>query len=501
MPIFRSKRCSSSWCLSMDGFSEASIRRAWERLPSTSLLSTADGRPLIVLSPGIPNSDGGPDYTDGLIRLDGRLYRGTVEVHLHARDWAAHHHDRDAHYNSVILHVVGGCQSTLLPTHTAGKRTVPILILPPDQTPSAAPSPMPPPCVRQPGPVPAASLRRILQRLGWRRIRRRMHTLDTRLNELLREEHWTVHEQQRCYRKAPESNRTTAERWTLCELNAQPAWDQMLYEGIMEGLGYVKNRTPFSELAQNVPLKLLQRWSLTDRETMMAILFGASGLLPSPRGVKEQSSVRYVRRLRHRWKELRRQIHRPLLHEAEWLFFRLRPVNFPTARLAAFVFLLPALFDESGARRILEIFRSAGLPPRARVKRLRTVFAFTPDGFWDRHLHFRNRRTSTPIALGLHRIDAIIMNTLVPMALLYGRLFNDRVLCRHARAVAGALPTPPRNSVTRTVELHVLRGCATIDSAIHHLGAIELHQSYCRRGRCLQCPVRIGNPSRPVPTT
>jgi len=323
-----------------------------------------------------------------------------------------------------------------------------------------------------------------------------MNVLEARLDELLREEHLTVHEQRRCYRKVPERERTTAERWTRCELNAQPAWDQMLYEGILEGLGYVKNRKPFGALAQNVPLKLLQQWSLADTETMMAILFGASGLLPSPHGLKEQTSVRYVRRLRHRWKDLRRQIHRPLLHEAEWLFFRLRPVNFPTSRLAAFVFLLPAIFNDSGAHRILEIFRCDGLSPRTRVKRLRDVFAFLPDGFWSRHLHFRNKRTGTPIALGTHRIDAMIMNTLVPMALLYGRLCHDHLLCLHARAVARALPTPPRNSVTRAVELNVLRGCVSIDSALLHLGAIELHRAYCQPGRCVQCPATPGKPAR-----
>ncbi len=453
--------------MNKDGSSEASIRRTWEHITPVTLLCASDDRPLFVLSPGRPNSDGGPDYLDALIRLDGRLYRGDVEVHLHERDWELHHHNADVHYNGVILHVVGLRGRLKYVARTAGKRRVPTLVMQPD----GGFLPVMPihnsntfSCAVATLPEAPEKLRRTLLHLGWERIERRVAVLDARLNELLRVEHSTRN-----------------------ELTADAVWDQLLYEGIVEGMGYAKNKKPFRELAQIVQLPVLQRWACEGSDVMMALLFGVSGLLPSSRGLKDKESRHYVLRLRKRWGSLRKELHCPLMHEADWLFFRLRPVNFPTARLAVLSHILPRLLQKSGARQILKCFRTPGLTTRQRRERLREFFAFTPDEFWSTHLHFRGSAPGPSIALGTDRIDAIIFNTFVPAALLHARLFADRTLHLHARTLARALPPPQRNSITRTVERNVLHGALTINSAILHHGAIELYRTYCESGLCAHC--------------
>ncbi len=453
--------------MNKDGASEASIRRMWEHISPVTLLRTSDDRPLSILSPGRPNSDGGPDYLDALIRLDGRLYRGDVEVHLHERDWKLHHHNADAHYNGVILHVVGLRGGLTNAARTAGKRRVPVLVLQPDGGPVPA-MPVYNSCTffcaaAKPRRTPE-NLRRTLLHLGWQRIERRVARLDARLNELL--------------------------RFERNELTYDAVWDQLLYEGIVEGMGYSKNKKPFGELAGIVQLPVLQRWACSDSDAMMALLFGVSGLLPSTRGLKDRESRHYVLRLRKRWGGLRKELHCPLMHEADWLFFRLRPVNFPTARLAVLGHILPQLLQASGARQILKYFHTPGLTVRERRERLREFFAFTPDSFWNTHLHFRGSAPGPSIALGTDRIDAIIFNTFVPAALLRARLCADRTLHRQARALARALPPPQRNSITRTVERNVLHGSLHIGSSILHHGAIELHRTYCEPGLCAHCPVR-----------
>src|SRR5436309_3502559 len=89
------------------GVSERSLRRLWQLVQTRKgELLTAAGKPVEVLSPGVPNHDGGPDFRNALIRIGGILYRGDVEVHLHAGDWLAHAHHRNGKYNGVILHVV-----------------------------------------------------------------------------------------------------------------------------------------------------------------------------------------------------------------------------------------------------------------------------------------------------------------------------------------------------------------------------------------------------------
>jgi len=449
-----------------DGVSEASIRRMWEQITPLTILRTSDDRPLSVLSPGRPNSDGGPDYHDALIRLDGRLYRGDVEVHLHERDWELHHHNADAHYNGVILHVVGLHGGRKNEACTSGKRRIPTLVMRPDDGSLPVVSTHRDDilsCTVASLPDAPGRQRRTLLSLGWKRVERHVATLDARLNELL--------------------------RFEGAGFTADTAWDQLLYEGIVEGLGYAKNKRPFRELAQNVHLPVLRHWVSEGRDVVMALLFGVSGLLPSTRGLKERESRRYVLLLQKHWKGLRKELHCPLMHEADWLFFRLRPANFPTARLAVLGHILPKVLQKGMAGPIMECFRMPGFPTRESQERLRKLFAFTPDWFWSRHLHFRGSTPGPSIALGADRINAIIYNTCVPTVLLYARAYGDRTLVARAHALARALPVPPCNSVTRFVDQQILRGTVAIDSAILHHGVIELYCSYCERRRCTECPI------------
>ena len=479
----------------MAGPSENSIRRLWERLTPATLLHTSDDRPLIVLSSGAPNSDGGPDYTDALIRLDGRLYRGDVEVHGHERDWELHHHHTDAHYNKVVLHVVGRQGGVKSGVHTAGKRLIPTLVLHPDEQVTVSSLDTPPSSPRMfPQGTSCNStactvLRRMLLGLGWKRLEYRILALDARLNELLRDAHWSLREAHCMYRGNRQPVPPTKSLWTKRELDTDEVWDQLVFEGIAEGMGYAKNTHPFRSLAQNLPLDVLRRWGVRDHDDMAALLFGASGLLPSTRGLPERESRRYVLCLRRRWNELRKALHCPVIHEANWLFFRLRPANFPTARLAALSYVIPRLLHGGAARELLKCFHEPGLTSRSRLELLRQFFAFTPDGFWATHLHFRSTAPGPSIALGIDRIDAIIFNTLLPISLLRARLFADHTLHVRATAMARMMPVPPPNNATRAIERNVLNGRLRIGSALLHHGAIELSRRYCEAGRCGECPI------------
>lgn len=73
-------------------------------LPVSGLLTT-DGKPVEVIDPGLHNSNAGPDFFNAKVRIDGTLWVGNVEIHDKSSDWYLHGHDKDAHYDNVVLHV------------------------------------------------------------------------------------------------------------------------------------------------------------------------------------------------------------------------------------------------------------------------------------------------------------------------------------------------------------------------------------------------------------
>jgi hypothetical protein len=110
-------------------FPERLLQKIWGRGDFDGTAArTAEGGMLKVLHPGRWNHLGGPDFAGARLVIDGREVAGDVELHLYAKDWAAHGHAADPAYDGVVLHVV------LFPcaersTRGRGGRSIPILCL------------------------------------------------------------------------------------------------------------------------------------------------------------------------------------------------------------------------------------------------------------------------------------------------------------------------------------------------------------------------------------
>lgn len=316
--------------------------------------------------------------------------------------------------------------------------------------------------------------RAYLRRKGMQRIQKRVQRFECRLKQLLAEEQGVLSEPQAYYEGHPDEIPLSFPSWTQRELKRESAWEQILYEGIMEALGYSRNTDVFLALARNVPLSTLRGMGLSDTHRMMALMFGTAGLLPSQQGIRDRESRRYLRRLRDTWGILQQGVMLPRLHVADWLFFRLRPANFPTARLAAFVFLLPGLFEESRFAQIRAVAKQRALPPRKQLTLLRRFFRVEPDGYWRHHLHFRGGESGLGASIGRERVDAILLNCVLPLVMLYGQIAGEPRLGRNGRRLLAALPAGHETRVLEGVRGLLLPEGGRRLSALEQQGVVQL---------------------------
>jgi len=445
----------------MPDIPEEVIRRFWEsRITRTTPLATSDGLPVRILSNGTPNHDGGPDFLNALVRIGNCSYRGDIEIHRSPEEWYVHGHDTDPHYNRVVLHVVAGRPARTVTVRTAARRILPLLILDHSILSTTATE------ATDPLETLLASItlrlhhcrspRLLLRRKGWERVRDRIDRFEHRVKQLLEERQQAVAEPAIHYEGGPGEIPVAHHEWTRAEFQMPWVWEQMLYEAIMEACGYSRNAAPFLALARNAPLVTLRMHRLEDAGAMLALLFGAAGLLPVSTKLPGGESRRLVRRLRRTWNSVRRVTPVPALHETDWLFFRLRPANFPTARLAAMAFLLPGLFSVEAFPRIRAIVANGSVTPGQRLSALRRLFRFEPDEYWRRHLRLDGAPAAMGASLGRQRIDTMLLNGILPLVLLYARLTGDIGLGRSGRSVLRAVPSGHETRLLETVRRMLL---------------------------------------------
>lgn len=87
---------------------EIYLHRLWRarKIPPLNL-KLSDGRKCTIINYGFYNESlAGPDFSMGIIEIDGVEEVGPIEMHVRSSDWFRHNHHIDARYSNVILHVV-----------------------------------------------------------------------------------------------------------------------------------------------------------------------------------------------------------------------------------------------------------------------------------------------------------------------------------------------------------------------------------------------------------
>ena len=431
-----------------------------------------------------------------------------MEIHRDASDWTSHGHHEDDRYNDVVLHVALSARTTAASNRTSSGRLLPVVLLGPHleggtvlrHAPlshhTAAGGERALPCSGVNELIPPDLLLEWLTRLGTKRLERKSLRWGRRLCALLDE----IRDPGGAHTGAIAD--LGAPRYTRGDFVSPVLWDQALYEALMEGLGYSKNRQAFRTLAQTIPLASFRRTGLENSSDVLTVLLGASHLLPEPCALDDPLAQRYAAELHDRWRTLSCTFPSAPLHPSDWLFFRLRPSNFPTARIAAFAHALPTIF-QSGLRGCLNILRS-GTSVERMVWRLRNILVVRAGGFWRYRTSFEAPLSRSGSAIGRTRATELIINAILPLSLRFADTFGDAALRSTVGAVMSERCAVPTHRLLMRMHADLFRGRFAVNSPLLYQGAIELYGEYCVRLRCRECavgaacgfPLKAGAPGR-----
>ncbi|GBD92792.1 hypothetical protein BMS3Abin05_00367 [bacterium BMS3Abin05] len=445
------------------------------------LLQTTAGKRVEIISKGKWNVDSGPDFREAILKMDGELMRGDVEIHTQESDWFAHKHQDDPKYENVILHAVLWANEKSSPAVTRSGREISTLIL---------------------SDFLDESLERLQVRvekesylekekpsiclLGKRTAAEISETLD----------YWGL-----------ERIRVKKERFRE-ELNYFN-YDQLIYQGIMEALGYSKNQRQFLKLALKMPVEamweILQSYSAEKRVLVaQALLLGAAGFLEET-SQKTPVPHEYVRTLQKMWGLLSQTFEFEPLPKHEWQFFRLRPANFPTVRIAGMASLVVKFSERGFHAGVLDLFNTENTSFRQVGKHLRDLFMAPAQGYWENHFQLQNElsrhsRYRLKHLIGTSRSNEIMVNVIFPILMVFADETGDEALSVKIKEAYLYYPKLQENEIIRAIKVQVLspneEKLHLVHSAARQQGLIHIYKSFCRSWKCSECMQAIKENTR-----
>lgn len=399
-------------------------------------LKVNDGQTLSILRQGNINTNAGPDFSNAKIKIGTIEWVGNVEIHINASDWVKHKHYTDKAYENVVLHVVWNNDRDIYLS---------------DGT-----------------PIPTLELNKLVDGTLLTEYKRLVTCPEsipceknfTQMSELLKFSMLDKALMQRLENKAS--------KVTDLLLSNSNAWEETLYQILAQNFGFKINTEPFLQLSKSLPYRLIQKHS--DKLLQIeALLFGQAGMLIA------KNKEEYITLLFREYELLSKKysLAKSQLNTAQWKFLRLRPGNFPTTRLAQFASLL--YHQKHIFSRIIEA---------KSYQELVQIFSVAPSAYWRTHYRFGEKAKSEVPAMGLSSINIILINSVIPLLVAYGRSKDDYSFVEKAVNLLQEIPAE-ENRITRVWQELGLK----VKNAFDSQALIEQYNNFCLKRQCLNCSV------------
>ena len=398
-------------------------------------LKTFNGDLLTIINSGQYLQKAGPDFFNAQITINNQKWAGNIEIHIKSSDWYVHHHEKDENYDSVILHVVWENNA---PIFRKDNSEIPVLELK--------------------NIVSKETLHNYLALLApksWIYCEREIANIDEFVFK-----NW----QERLFFERLERKSIPVQQLLM---ETENDWEAVLFCMLAKNFGLNTNGELFLKIAKSVPFVIIRKES-SEVENLEALLFGRADLFPL------NLEDTYSRDLKARFDYLthKYQLSKIVIEPVQ--FFKHRPDNFPTIRLAQLAMLYNQqrnLFSQIITIKNLSEFYK--------------LFAISISNYWQTHYQFDKESPKKKKQFSKSFIDLLVINTIIPIQFAYAK--------SQGKEVSETIITLLQEVASeKNVIIQKFAGFGVKSkNAFETQSLLQLKNEYCNHSKCLQCAVGI----------
>lgn len=437
--------------------SEQLVAQIWQQQLVTKLV-TDSGEEVCVIFPGRLCSDGGSDFCDAVLTIGDKIIKGDIEIHVRSSQWYDHGHHKDSKYNNVVLHVVMW--------HDCPESTV----------------------LQNGNIIPSVCLSTFLV-YPLNHSHQKINLLYRCTPSCKKAGAYFTNESLSAVLVAAGKDRFASKVASFQGGLAAGDAGQLLFKSMARALGYDKNTKPCENLADMLPLKILEERENDGSGIIhQALILGSAGLLPFQR--LKSKSISYEKSEVAELETIWRSSHiSRVMNQSDWQFFRVRPHNFPTRRLVALGYLVNRYRQHGLLQGILNLVNES--PHNQEYRWIENGLIILGQDYWVNHSDFGVITSKSPALLGRNKAAEIVINVILPFAYAWGALYSTPELKEKAKGIYLSFPKLESNQLVRFMKQQLLLRPDFSLSASQQQGLIHIFKNYCRYKDCEECPITI----------
>ena len=404
------------------------------KLPFTQL-KTHQNETLEIIHFGNYLQLSGPDIFNAQIRISNQKWAGNIEIHVKSSDWYLHHHENNKAYDSIILHVVWEYD---VPVFRKDNSEIPTLELKNWVTQKEL-----------------TSYKKLMLKKSWINCEGEIHAVDSF--------YWENWKEKLVLERLERKAIAISERLEATKND----WEQVFFELVAKNFGLHTNGVVFLKMAQQLSFQIVRK-EKTNLLHLEALFFGLVNALDATH------EDNYFKELHQAWHYLKSKYKLKEIIGAELSFFKHRPDNFPTIRLAQ---LAMVLFT---AENLFYDCMHTGSS-----EKLKESFRHATSLYWQNHYVFGTPSITKKKVVTDSFLDLIFVNTIVPMRFCYQSTLHDMPLEQLLQGLKGV--KEEKNSIIekfKTLKIEV-------SNAYDSQALLQLKNEYCDKSKCLQCAVGL----------